>query len=147
MLEMKNVTKTFGSFTALDHLDLTVPQGAVYGLVGPNGAGKSTAIRHMTGIYRPDSGSVTMNGKAIYENPTVKNGIGYIPDDIFYFPSATLEDMKKFYRGLYPRFDTALYDRLKEIFALPDKTPCAVTPRVCRSRQHSIWLCAAVPKC
>ncbi len=60
MLEMNGVTKTFGSFKALDNLTLTVPQGAVYGLVGPNGAGKSTAIRHLTGIYRPDAGTVTI---------------------------------------------------------------------------------------
>ena len=123
MLEMKNVTKTFGSFKALDDLTLTVPQGAVYGLVGPNGAGKSTAIRHLTGVYRPDTGSVTMKETPIYENPTIKNTIGYIPDDIFYFPSATLEDMKKFYKGIYPRFDSTLFERLKDIFALPDKTP------------------------
>ena len=123
MLEMKHVTKTFGSFKALDNLTLTVPQGAVYGLVGPNGAGKSTAIRHLTGVYRPDSGSVTMKDQAVYENPAVKDVIGYIPDEIFYFPSATLEDMKRFYKGIYPRFDTALYERLKEIFQLPDKTP------------------------
>ena len=62
MLEMKNVTKTFGNFKALDDLTLTVPSGRVYGLVGPNGAGKSTAIRHLTGVYRPDSGSVTLCG-------------------------------------------------------------------------------------
>ena len=60
MLEMKNVTKTFGKFKALDDLSMTVPKGSVYGLVGPNGAGKSTAIRLMTGIYRPDSGSITL---------------------------------------------------------------------------------------
>ena len=123
MIEMKHVTKTFGSFKALDNLTLTVPQGAVYGLVGPNGAGKSTAIRHLTGVYRPDSGSVVMKDQAVYENPAVKDVIGYIPDEIFYFPSATLEDMKRFYKGIYPRFDTALYERLKEIFQLPDKTP------------------------
>ena len=63
MLEMKNVTKTFGNFKALDDLTLTVPSGRVYGLVGPNGAGKSTAIRHLTGVYRPDSGSVTLGGQ------------------------------------------------------------------------------------
>lgn len=123
MLEMKNVTKTFGSFKALDDLTLTVPQGAVYGLVGPNGAGKSTAIRHLTGVYRPDSGTVSMADKPIYENPTAKAAIGYIPDEIFYFPSATLEDMKKFYKGIYPRFDSDLFERLKDIFRLPDKTP------------------------
>ena len=123
MLELKNVTKTFGTFKALDNLSLTVPQGAVYGLVGPNGAGKSTAIRHMTGIYRQDSGEVTLEGLPIYENPVVKSTIGYIPDDIFYFPSATLEDMRRFYRGLYPKFDEDLYRRLSDIFQLPLKSP------------------------
>ena len=123
MLEIKNVTKTFGTFKALDNLTMTVPQGAVYGLVGPNGAGKSTAIRHLMGIYRPDSGSITLEGLPIYENPQVKETIGYIPDDIFYFPSATLEDMRRFYKGIYPKFDDALFNRLYEVFQLPKKTP------------------------
>ena len=123
MIEIKNLTKTFGTFKALDDLTMTVPKGAVYGLVGPNGAGKSTVIRHMTGVYRPDSGSVTLEGQGIYENPKVKETIGYIPDEIFYFSSATLEDMHKYYRGLYPKFDDALFVRLKEIFKLPEKTP------------------------
>ena len=57
MLEMKDVVKTFGDFRALDGLTLTVPKGTVYGLVGPNGAGKTTAIRHLTGVFRPDSGT------------------------------------------------------------------------------------------
>ena len=123
MLEIKNVTKTFGTFKALDNLTMTVPQGAVYGLVGPNGAGKSTAIRHLMGIYRPDSGSITLEGLPIYENPQVKETIGYIPDDIFYFPSATLEEMRRFYKGIYPKFDDALFNRLYEVFQLPKKTP------------------------
>ena len=108
MLELKNVTKTFGTFKALDDLSMHVPKGAVYGLVGPNGAGKSTAIRHLTGVYRPDCGSLTMEGQPIYENTAVKTRIGYIPDEIFYFPSANLEDMRKYYRGIYPTFDDAL---------------------------------------
>ena len=123
MLEMKHVTKTFGSFKALDDLTMTVPQGAVYGLVGPNGAGKSTAIRHLTGIYRPDKGEITLEGLPIYENPTVKASIGYIPDDIFYFPSATLEEMRRFYKGIYPEFDDILFEKLYEVFRLPKKTP------------------------
>ena len=119
MLELKQLTKTFGGFKALDDLTLTVPKGAVYGLVGPNGAGKSTAIRHMTGVYRQDSGQVLLNGIPIYENPAAKEKIGYIPDDIFYFPSATLEEMARFYKGIYPNFDSGLYRRLYEIFQLP----------------------------
>ncbi len=121
MLELKNVTKTFGEVKALNDLTMTVPKGTVYGLVGPNGAGKSTAIRHITGIYRPDSGSVTLEGQAIYENPAVKSTIGLIPDDIFYFPAANMDEMAAFYAGLYPKFDKALYERLFEIFQLPRK--------------------------
>ncbi|MBQ7800908.1 MAG: ABC transporter ATP-binding protein [Oscillospiraceae bacterium] len=123
MLELKNVTKTFGAFRALDDLTMTVPRGTVYGLVGPNGAGKSTAIRHLTGVYRPDSGSITMEGVPIYENPAAKARIGYIPDEIFYFPSATLEDMRRYYAGLYPKFDQALFERLYRVFDLPKKSP------------------------
>ena len=123
MLELKNITKTFGDFKALDDLSMTVPKGTVYGLVGPNGAGKSTAIRCMVGVYRPDSGSVTMDGEFVYENPGLKARIGYIPDDIFYFPAATLEEMRRFYQGIYPDFDDALFERLYEIFNLPRKTP------------------------
>ncbi len=123
MLEMLNVTKTFGTFRALDDISMHVPKGAVYGLVGPNGAGKSTAIRLLTGVYRPDSGSISMEGLPVYENPITKERIGYIPDDIFYFPSASLEDMRKYYRGIYPQFDDALFDRLYEVFELPKKSP------------------------
>jgi len=93
MLKLCNVTKTFGSFTALKELTLTVPRGAVYGLVGPNGAGKSTAIRILTGVYRPDGGTVTMEDQPIYENPDIKERIGYIPDEIFFFPSASLAEI------------------------------------------------------
>ena len=123
MLEMKNVTKTFAALKALDDLTMTVPRGAVYGLVGPNGAGKTTAIRTLTGVYRQDSGEVTLDGVRIFENPVAKVRIGSIPDEIFYFPSATLEDMHRYYRGIYPRFDDDLYRRLFESFGLPKKVP------------------------
>jgi len=119
MLDLQNITKRFGAFKALDDLTMHVPKGAVYGLVGPNGAGKSTAIRCALGVYRPDSGTVTLDGQPVYENPEAKVRIASIPDDIFYYPSASLEDMRKFYRGIYPGFDDKLFDRLYEVFALP----------------------------
>ncbi|MBQ8748645.1 MAG: ABC transporter ATP-binding protein [Oscillospiraceae bacterium] len=123
MLDMQNVTKTFGDFTALSDLSMHVPQGAVYGLVGPNGAGKSTAIRILTGVYRPDCGETTLQGQKIYENPAAKARICYIPDEIFYFPSASLEEMRKYYKGFYPKFDDELFDRLYDVFQLPKKSP------------------------
>ena len=119
MLEMKNVTKAFGAFKALDDLSLHVPKGCVYGLVGPNGAGKTTVIRHLTGIYRPDSGTITVDGQEMTGDPNLKERIGYISDDVFYFPAATMEDMHRFYRDMYSKFDEALYGKLKEIFPLP----------------------------
>ena len=123
MLELTNITKTFGAFKALDDLSMHVPKGAVYGLVGPNGAGKSTAIRCALGVYRPDSGTVTLDGQSVYENPEAKIRMASIPDDIFYYPSASLEDMRKFYRGIYPAFDDKLFERLYEVFNLPRKSP------------------------
>jgi len=123
MLELKNVTKSFDGFKALDGLTMTVPKGAVYGLVGPNGAGKSTAIRCLLGVYRPDSGEITVEGQPVYENPAVKTKIGSIPDDIFYFPSATLEEMRRFYREIYPSFDDQLFERLYDVFNLPKSIP------------------------
>lgn len=121
MLNMQQVTKTFGNFTALNNLSMHIPKGAVYGLVGPNGAGKSTAIRLLTGVYRPDSGEITLEGQKIYENPEAKSRIAYIPDEIFYFPAASLEDMRKYYKGFYPQFDDELFNRLYDVFQLPKK--------------------------
>lgn len=121
MLEAKNVVKTFGGFRALDGATLTVPTGTVYGLVGPNGAGKSTIIRHMTGIYRPDSGEVLLEGQPIYENPVVKQKLAVISDDLYYFPQASIAEMAKFYAGMYPAFDWTRYQKMKEVFPLNER--------------------------
>ena len=69
MIQVNGLTKRFGDFPAISGLDCTIPEGCVYGLVGANGAGKSTLLRLICGIYRPDKGNVTLDGKNIYENP------------------------------------------------------------------------------
>ena len=93
MLQANKVVKTFEGFRALDEATLTVPKGSVYGLVGPNGAGKSTIIRHFTGVYRQDSGEVTVDGQPIYENDDIKRRLCVIPDDWYYFPQWSIRDM------------------------------------------------------
>ena len=123
MLEMKEVYKTFGVQKALDGLTLRVPRGAVYGLVGPNGAGKTTAIRHLTGVYRADSGTVTLNGQPIDENLLAKEKICCVADEPFYFPGASLLDMKTYYSGIYPQFDEKRFQELQAVFQLPSKSP------------------------
>ena len=139
MIEVKSVVKTFDGFTALDGADITVPDSGVYGLVGPNGAGKPTVIRHITGIYRPDSGQVLVEGEPVYENPGKKALIAAIPDDWYHFPSATIADMMRFYRGFYPAFDMARYEKFKEVFALPEKSPIRRMSKGMQ-KQAAFWL-------
>ena len=121
MLEAKNVVKTFDGFRALDGLTMTVPKGAVYGLVGPNGAGKSTIIRHLAGIYRQDSGEVLLDGQPVYEDPAVKRRMTVIGDDWYYFPQANIREMAHFFAGLYPAFSWERYEKLKQVFPLNEK--------------------------
>ena len=139
MIEVRNLIKTFDGFRALDGASVTVPEGGVYGLVGPNGAGKSTLIRHLTGIYRPDSGEVLVDGEPIYENPEKKALIAAIPDDWYYFPSATVADMMRFYRGFYPNFDMVRYEKFKEVFSISEK---ALIRRLSKGMQKQVafWL-------
>ena len=116
MIEVSHLTKYFHDLKALDDASLHVKRGAIYGLVGPNGAGKTTLIRHLTGIYRGDSGSVQIDGVPVYENREAKAKIAYIPDDLFYFKQANTLDMKKYYQGIYKTFNTELFDRLQDFF-------------------------------
>ena len=139
MIEVKNLVKTFDGFRALDGASITVPDGGVYGLVGPNGAGKSTIIRHITGIYRGDSGEVLVDGAPVYENPEKKALVAAIPDDWYYFPSATVRDMMQFYRGFYPNFDMERYEKLKGVFNIKEK---ALIRRLSKGMQKQVafWL-------
>lgn len=121
MIQVKNVVKRFEGFRALDGLTMTVPKGAVYGLVGPNGAGKSTIIRHLAGIYRQDSGEVLVDGQPVYENNEVKRRMAVIGDDWYYFPQAGIREMAKFYAGMYPQFSWERYEKLKAVFPLDEK--------------------------
>ena len=139
MIEVKNAVKSFGGFHALDGTDITVPDGSIYGLVGPNGAGKSTVIRHITGIYRPTSGEVLVDGERVYENPGKKALMAAIPDDWYYFSSATIRDMMKFYRGFYPSFDMERYEKFKEVFALPEKSAIRRLSKGMQ-KQAAFWL-------
>ena len=81
MIKVQNVDKSFDGFKALHSLNLNVKKGSIYGLVGTNGAGKTTVIKHVTGILRQDAGSITIDDQPVYENLSIKQRMGYIPDD------------------------------------------------------------------
>ena len=140
MIQVNNVVKSFDGFRALDGLTMSVEGGSIYGLVGPNGAGKSTILRHITGIYRPDSGSVRVDGQPVYENPAVKSRMAWIPDELYYFLSASTRDMMKFYRGIYPQFDDKRYHALREAFPeVDDRQPIRRLSKGMQ-KQSAFWL-------
>ena len=139
MIEVKNVVKTFDGFAALNDATISVPTGAVYGLVGPNGAGKSTIIRHLTGIFRQDSGTVRLGGEDVWENAALKAKIAAIPDDWYYFNSAGIGDMMRFYKGFYPNFSTERYEKLREVFELDEKRPIRRFSKGMQ-KQAAFWL-------
>ena len=140
MIEAKGVTKVFDGFLALNDLNMTVPTGSIYGLVGPNGAGKSTILRHISGVYRPDAGEITMDGAPVYENPAVKARMVVIPDELYYFGSASTREMMKFYRGIYPSFDMARYEKLRGAFPeVDEKRPIRRLSKGMQ-KQSAFWL-------
>ena len=115
MIKVENVIKTFDGFKALDGLNLHVDKGSVYGLVGPNGAGKSTIIRHLTGIYKQDSGNILIDGAPVFDNPQIKKKIAYIPDDLYFFLNSDMNDMASFYKGIYKDFNMDRYEKLLQV--------------------------------
>lgn len=139
MIEVRSLRKSFDGFTALDGLDISVPDGAVYGLVGPNGAGKSTLIRHLAGILRQDEGEVLYNGEAVFENPEVKAQIAYIPDEVFYYPGASVKDMMLLYRRMYTSFSEERYNKLATAFGIaPERSFKRLSKGM--QKQAAFWL-------
>lgn len=118
MIKVQNLVKSFGDVCALDGLNLSVSKGAVYGLVGPNGAGKTTALAHIAGVYRPASGEVLIGGFPVFEDPTVKEAIAFIPSDFYYYRQARVSDMRDLHAALFPRFDRTRFDQLADVFCL-----------------------------
>ena len=139
MIQVTNIVKRFDGFTALDGATVTAPAGSVYGLVGPNGAGKSTLIRCLTGVYRPDGGTVCIGGEDVWENDGLKARVGVIPDDWYYFSQSTIRDMCRFYRGFYPQFSMERYEKLKEVFAIDERRPIRRLSKGMQ-KQAAFWL-------
>ena len=140
MIQVRELCKSFDGFPALRGLNIHVPRGAVYGLVGPNGAGKSTLIRHAAGIYRQDSGELLIDGEPVYENPAVKARIAYIPDDIFYYGSATVRDMQRLYASMIPTFSAERFEKLAAAF--PELRPEQSVRRLSKGmqKQAAFWI-------
>lgn len=112
MITIQNVTKNFQETKALDDISLTIQDATVFGMLGTNGAGKSTLLRILAGVLLQDEGSVLFDGKEIYDNLEAKQEIFYLPDEVWYPENATIDTMRRFYAGLYKRFDSDSFDML-----------------------------------
>ena len=118
MIDIRNLTKRFGKITAVNDVSIQIEDHQVFGLVGTNGAGKSTLLRMVSGILRQDAGSIEVSGQPVYDNPEVRQNIFFIPDDPYFFRNGSAEDMRNFYRTVYPDFDPDRFDRLLRDFSL-----------------------------
>ena len=139
MIKVENLVKTFGDFKALNEANVKVENGSVYGLVGPNGAGKSTLIRHLTGVYKQDSGDVFVDDEKVWENPKVKGKIAAIPDNWFFFNTAPISEMMRFYKGLYRNFSEERFNKLKEAFDIDIKKGIKYLSKGMQ-KQAAFWL-------
>lgn len=118
MIKADNLTKRFQGVTAVDHIHAEIQDGTVFGLIGTNGAGKSTFLRMAAGILKPDEGTITLDGEAVFEDTRVKARCFYIPDEPYFLGNGTPDDMKTFYQGIYPNFDTDRFGKLLKSFEL-----------------------------
>jgi len=124
MIEISALTKRYGTFTAVDRLDLIVPAGELFGFLGPNGAGKTTTMRMISGILRPTGGSVRIAGADLLTDPlTAKRSLGFIPDRPFIYEKLTGMEFLRFAAGLYGAQGTAVDRRAEEFLALFDLEP------------------------
>lgn len=121
MIEIKNAVMRFEDSNALDGVDIVIPEGCAYGLLGSNGAGKSTLLRLLSGIYRPFSGEVLIDGQPVYNNVPIKEKVFFINDETIQFNDMTLSDMRAYYKRFYSSFDDALFEKLHSTIGLPMK--------------------------
>ena len=116
MIQIIDLTKQFGAFTAVDHLNLHIAQGEFYGILGPNGAGKTTTIKMMTGLFTPTSGTITINGFDTQRQPLeAKLQTGYIPDQPFLYEKLTGKEFLYFTAGLYRMSHALATERITKL--------------------------------
>ncbi|MDB4875178.1 MAG: putative transporter ATP-binding protein [Gemmatimonadetes bacterium] len=121
MIKLTNLTKKYGSFTAVNAINLDVPRGELFGFLGPNGAGKTTTLRMIAGILRPTGGTVEIGGVDISANPiAAKSKLGFIPDRPFIYEKLTGAEFLRFVAGLYNQEGPRIEHRARELLALFD---------------------------
>lgn len=145
MIKVNSINKSFDGFKALSDLNLNVKKGSIYGLVGTNGAGKTTLIKHVTGIFKSDDGEIFIDGENVYENITIKERLGYIPDDLYFFSTYNLKESTKFYHSIYPNWNQERYLHMVNQFALNEKRKLSKFSKGMQKQAAFILTMASMP--
>ncbi len=118
MIRLENLCKSYSSKKVLDDFNMTVPKGAVYGLMGLNGAGKTTVMKHLAGFLVQDSGTVTINNQPVVDNEELKNRVLVIPDEVFFFRGYRLKEMRGYYKNIYKNWNDSRFEEMTREFDL-----------------------------
>lgn len=118
MIEIKEVTKEFDGYKAIDNISINIVEGIVFGLLGTNGAGKSTLLRMMAGVYKPNMGEILIDSEPIYDNVKAKEKLFFVSDDAYFPPSGTAKDMVNYYKTVYRNFDEKFFYDMLDKFGL-----------------------------
>ena len=146
MIRAELLTKEFDGYKALDNVSCEIPEGCIYGMVGSNGAGKSTFLRLVSGVYRPEQGTVMIDDEPVYENPHIKNRIAFVPDDLYFVHNATMKKTAKFYAGVYRNFDYATFELLADTFKLDPSKPVSAFSKGMKRQAAIILAISCRPK-
>lgn len=119
MIEINNLSFEIDGKQILKDINLKIEEGKIFGIIGPNGVGKTTLLRCLTGIYDATSGNVSYDGQKVYDNPEVKNKIGYVADENIMQTNFKVREILKYYKYSYTNFDEKKFDKLNEIFKVP----------------------------
>ena len=119
MIEIKDLNLKLGNNKVLDNISLNVEKGSVFGFLGSNGAGKSTLMRCICGVYKPTSGSVSIDGQEVYDNAEAKAKIFFVNDETIQYTSFTLSQLKEYYKSFYVDFSEETFERLLSKVSLP----------------------------
>ena len=119
MLKIQNLYKAFGDKEVLKDLNLVVEDGSIFGLVGVNGAGKSTLLRLISGVYKADAGTITLNDQDTYREENIRRDIAFVSDEQYFPIGSTIGSLKLLYENMYG-FDEQAFQRYLEVFALKE---------------------------
>jgi ABC-2 type transport system ATP-binding protein len=146
MIKSNGLVKKFDDFVALDNVTCSIPKGCIYGMVGSNGAGKSTFLRLISGIYKADNGTITIDDEPVFENPNIKEKMVLVPDELFFFNLSNIDRTAKLYKSIYKNFNMERYNTLLAQFGLPKDKPINTFSKGMKRQAATILALSAMPE-